>query len=479
MDEYDSALDLSLFRFDTDPDAARIFGEVEIRGLRAALLSDENIVTEERDGLNRTNATAQAIIKEIEAILEPVVRIEREKSAKANKKLSAATQKRVNSMLDELNKLAAEYTGAPTSIGPNQKQSTGHGADATSDTKPRPELFEFIPRSLTLTPGVPANVSLYINTKKCSGEAIIDSDSEELDYSPESFTIDSAVEVFHQAINLRCDVAGSQGTLVVVTDAGEAELSFKVEAVPYPVPAEGLEFIPGAKDVTAGRLRTLDLYVDLSKVSPHSLVLLELEDNAIAELGQTSIRVDPTSARGDVVHLPVKLIGRQVGAKTLVVASVNALRATCEVEVRSRKAKERSTGGLFSGIEFEEKSFPKCWYRADDEKMVINTKEPSFEYIRVAEGMFEYDRGVQVAVAEACTQVACARISERTIAGGGKRPWYLSNDPVKRTQEDRVFTEQLTRVVGPVIYRNLVNPSPRLPTGNGAAVAARTGEEAP
>jgi len=90
------------------------------------LLSDENIVTEERDGLHRTNATAQAIIKEIEAILEPVVRIRTgEKPRRPTRKLSAATQKRVNSMLDELNKLAAGIHGSSDQYWPESKAIDG------------------------------------------------------------------------------------------------------------------------------------------------------------------------------------------------------------------------------------------------------------------------------------------------------------------------------------------------------------------
>jgi hypothetical protein len=467
LDEYDSALDLGLFRFDADPDAAKIFGEVVIRGLREALRSNENIVTEERDGLNRNDSTAQALIKEIESILEPVVRSEREKTAKATRKLSSAAQKRVNTMLEELNKLAAEYTGTGTSPGVKQKHATGNDVDTTERTKPHPDLMEFIPRSVTLTAGSPAAVSLYVNTKACSGEAIIESDNDDLDFTPESFTIETAEDVFHQVVHLRCDIAGSTGAIVVVTDAGEAELSFKVEDIPYPIPADGLEFIPGSKDVVAGKGRSLDLYMDVTKVAPHSNVVLELEDTSIADLVTTSIRVDPDKARGNIVHAVVKVIGRQVGAKTRVIATVGSLSAVCHVDVRSRKAKARSTGGLFAGVAFEDRPhYPKIMFRPDDEYMVINTKEPSFELIGVSEASFGTDRGVQVAVAEACTQLACVRIAERTVPGGGKRPWYLSTEPVKRMQEDRVFIELLTQVAGPVIYRNLVTTQLRGPSNS-------------
>jgi hypothetical protein len=473
LDEYNSALDLSLFRFDSDPDAAKIFGEVQIGGLRQALLADENIVTEERDGLNRTNPIAQALISEIESMLQPIVKMEREKSAKTARKLSSTTRKRVDNMLHELNKLAAEYTGIGQNTGTKKKIVSGSGKSTTEKVIPSPDLMEFVPKSLTLVPGVPESVSLYVNTKRCVGEAIVYSELEDLDVMPESFSILAQEDIYHQSISLRCDVAGAQGTVVVETDAGALSLPFRVNEISYPLPAEGIEFIPATKDVTAGRIRTLDLYIDITRVAPYSMVIFEVEDGVVADLKTTSARVEPATARDNVVHIPVKLVGRKVGAKTNVLATCGSLSSRCSIEVRSRKAKERNSGGLFAGISFEGKVFPKCWFRPDDENMVINTREPSFDLLNVSEATFESDRGVQVAVAEAITQVACARIAEKTVPGGGKRPWYLSNDMVKRMQEDRVFTEQMTRFVGPVVYRNLVQAVAR------ATPAVTNGEGAP
>jgi len=455
VDEQDACLDLSLFKYGFDPDAEKIFGEVVIKGLRLALRTDENILTEERDGLNTKDEIAAALIKAIEDQLEPVVAAERERNAGSRKKLSVSAQQRVNALLDELNRIAAEYTeqGAVATTA-DGKLVKGGKLEETPPENRLPDTLEIVPGTITLRPGQPNVITVRINTHKCIGEAIVTSDTDEVDFSPDGFEVDKSIEIWEQQIELRCEVPGVSGIVTVTMDNGEATCTFKVEEALYPVPSLGIEFIPAERRLTINRSQTLDLYVDLKRVPAYTNIVFEVEKGEVVQLNKTSARVDPAKARNDIVHIPISLVGTQINGRTRVIATAEPFFHYCDVFVHSKRQRSHKAGGFFRDITWDDHEFPKCSYREEDQTMVIHTKEPSFAYLGVSETSFDDNSAVQVAVAEAITREASSKIAERTPPGSPRRPFYLNpGDAVKRMSEDRAWTERLISKIGPSIYR--------------------------
>lgn len=73
LDSNDAVLGMSLFKYDVEPLAARLFGEVVIGNFRKLLINEEPVLREERDGLVDRHPFCKLLIPEIEERIEKVV----------------------------------------------------------------------------------------------------------------------------------------------------------------------------------------------------------------------------------------------------------------------------------------------------------------------------------------------------------------------------------------------------------------------
>jgi hypothetical protein len=467
MDEKDAVIDLSLYHFNREPDAERIFGEVRVHGLRDAMRGDENIVTEERNGLNNNNKSAKKLIAAIEALVDPIVRKLRDEKRHTETDQSDKTRQKVTQLTTALNELAAKITGGKGDKAPGSDAGEGTGRvtrHEAPEIKPDPILS--IPASLTLTPRTGSQVSIYFDTSRCKGDVIIDAQgSDDIEFSPDQFVIDSTQAVFRHDIEVFGLSAGAEGTLVILNDGGELSIPFKVVAEVYPTPDRGFAFVPESVSATTGRSRTLQLYIDTEKVGKSGDIILTVGDDAVAHVDRTFVQYSSDEALYGIVRVGVKITGVKVGGSTNVTAVCGDYEAKCTFDVVSRRAPKPSVGGFFNGLDWDRNKFPKCHFRLDDSKIVVHCQEPTFQLLGVSPFAFDHDRAVQVAVAEACTQVACQRIAEATVPGQGRRRAYLHpNDDKKRLEEDYAFIQDLTKEVGPVVYRALVEDLPKVAT---------------
>jgi hypothetical protein len=457
VDDKDAVIDLNLYHYNRDPDAERIFGEVRILGLRSAMQRDETVVTEERNGLNDNNKSAKQLIACIDQLLDPVVRKLRETKRHRDSEQSAKTKQKVTQLTSALNDLAAKITGGKGESEGSIPGIEGDGGPPTPPIEISPDPILAIPTSLTLTPRVSSRVSVYFDTSRCKGDVIIDAQGDDIEFSPDQFVIDDTQKVFRHDIEVYGLTAGTEGALVVVNDGAELTIPFKVVAEVYPTPESGFAFLPEIVTANQGRGRTLQLYIDTTKVGEAGDIVFDVADPEVGHLDNTFIQFTSEKALYGIVRVGVKITGVKLGGSTTITATCGPYEARCMFEVVSRRKPGPSTGGFFNGLDWDENRFPKCHFRPDDSKMVIHCQEPTFKLLGVSPFAFENDRAVQVAVAEACTQAACQRIAEATVPGQGRRRAYLHpNDDKKRLEEDYAFIQDLTKEVGPVVFRALV-----------------------
>lgn len=134
----------TLFGFDEDPYAARLFGELRCDKIDELQRAGEQVVTKERDGLRRQHPFTQALCKAAKAVIEQIVTTEKKKAEQQQKVLETEeTKKRFKDAVKSLNAIASkELDGAP-GVGP------GGGPGQPPPPPPRPPVngFEFIPDS--------------------------------------------------------------------------------------------------------------------------------------------------------------------------------------------------------------------------------------------------------------------------------------------------------------------------------------------
>jgi hypothetical protein len=79
IDDKDVVLDISLFKYDYDPIASKLYGEVVISGFRKLLKDNEVVLSPERDGVVRNHPFIESLIKELNKRLDRIVQKEKER----------------------------------------------------------------------------------------------------------------------------------------------------------------------------------------------------------------------------------------------------------------------------------------------------------------------------------------------------------------------------------------------------------------
>jgi hypothetical protein len=148
----------TLFGFDEDQYASRLFGELTCDKIDELQRAGEQVVTKERDGLRRQHPFTKELIRAAKAVVDDVVTTERKKAEKQQKVLETEeTRKRFKDAVKSLNDIATkELEGAP---------GTGTGQDGhrpPAEVRPPLNGFEFIPDSYRIVLAMPEALKLRI-----------------------------------------------------------------------------------------------------------------------------------------------------------------------------------------------------------------------------------------------------------------------------------------------------------------------------
>jgi hypothetical protein len=148
----------TLFGFDEDQYASRLFGELMCDKIDELQRAGEQVVTRERDGLRRQHPFTKELVRAAKAIVDDVVTTERKKAEKQQKVLETEeTRKRFKDAVKSLNEIATkELQGAPGA-------GTGHdGHRPPAEIRPPLNGFEFIPDSYRIVLAMPEALKLRI-----------------------------------------------------------------------------------------------------------------------------------------------------------------------------------------------------------------------------------------------------------------------------------------------------------------------------
>ena len=96
----------TLFKFDYNPYACRIFGEVRCEFIDELMAKGELVVNDKRDGLDHHHSFVKALRRTIEDQLQPIVDREVNAQNKENKGINDELRRRLTNVLWEINKLA-------------------------------------------------------------------------------------------------------------------------------------------------------------------------------------------------------------------------------------------------------------------------------------------------------------------------------------------------------------------------------------
>jgi hypothetical protein len=216
-------LDLTLFKFQNNEFATRIFGYLDCAKLRELLKEDEPVLTATRDGINWKHSFTKSLKDIVEEKLEPLIEEERrqamsERRSSTNKKL----REKLESALRELNDIANLELG-DSGIG------TG-GGDGPGEKAPFVPAsgFGFVPEFAYVQTGKPAGLTLRTQIPLAAEDGAlikIECDSSEIIVLTPQVVIE-AKEKFPHVGQARVEIEGRQvgaEAIIVATLEGTNE----------------------------------------------------------------------------------------------------------------------------------------------------------------------------------------------------------------------------------------------------------------
>lgn len=351
VDEDDNVLDLSLFGFDDEPAASRLFGELKLVGAgslireRLNASQPEEILTETRDGLDRKHPFYKRLRTDVDAWLKPFVDTERQRLASKTSTLSDETKRRHQRAFDRLNRMYNQLLG----------ESSGPGLGPQGPKPHTNQALEFRLPRVTLPIGERRVPQLLINTARVSPGTTI---AIAPDDSTTVFTLDDFIETpepdgDEPTVVVQVALEGlRQGESTVRASAGPAVAAIDCVVVEQELPdlSAGLAFIPDLMELRDGERSRLTLFADLSAVGRVDEVRV-LSSNPRVEVFPEALKWEPIT--NFVVRARLPIIGRGKGEEAAVTATVGHAEAMAVVKVLSKKQQQdRRKGGMFKGVKF-------------------------------------------------------------------------------------------------------------------------------
>lgn len=158
----------TLFGFDEDPHAGKLFGELRCDEIYSLQAAGEPIVDKNRDGLKKSHPLTKELFEAARKVVERIVAEEREKEKQKQKKLEhESTLRRFRDAIKSLNEIARRelQLGGP---------GVGPGTRTLTDPHAPQDGFEFIPDTYRIVVSERESLKLRVQVDGTTGIAVGD-----------------------------------------------------------------------------------------------------------------------------------------------------------------------------------------------------------------------------------------------------------------------------------------------------------------
>ena len=457
LDEAESVLDMSLFKYDNEPLASRFFGEVVIGRFRELLEreSEEPVLKEEREGLDRSHLVCRAIVSEIEKRIERMVKEEQCRQRKVRSEIDIEENRRYRDAFNILNEIAE-----------SEVDVVNLGQEPTDQIEPPPNGLGIYPDSAHITVGKRYGFQIRMDTRvirpgalvkvSCNGGKVrlISKSEFSVPLPEENHLAMQYVTVEGAEAGVRATLSANVGKrtaeAIIIVDPEKEE---KEELL-----SEGLVFRPQSLNVRMNRVRKAVLLVYVKIIEGDSRVLLT-SDNENVHVSPDSIVVNEADTKRRVAEYEVEVWGDRVNATGLVTATAQMESSIALLEVRVKKddevEKKKLGKGMFSEPYFDlldPEPLQRSSYSRETGSVTIYAHFPSVKHYLGDGCCHRKTLGAQVLiadlVAERCfLEVAKEKVERIAILGIGE----------KRTARIQSETQALSKRHGHRVHKALVD----------------------
>ena len=450
-DDEGIVLDISLFKFENEPLASHLFGEVKIGNFRKMLENEEPVLREERDGLVRRHPFCQKLIEEIEKRLETVINEEKLRKQKEEQgKIDSEEASRYKKAFKILNEIAEQETQEVIKLGEK-------GANNLEEPPNGMCLYPFYAQ---ITIGKRYGFELRLNTKVVSTGSLI------------KITCDNQkIKVITPEIKILPDDGNGILSKYVTVEGLEPNIegviraSFKnisSEAKVYVAPekemllSEGMVFQPESITLRPNQPKTVYLLVYIKMIGGGSKIKVYPDKDSVHVLPE-EINVAEVDSERNIAKYEIKLWGEGIGEDAIVTAEYENYVALLDVRIRIKEEKgEEGRKGMFSEPEFNFESEPlqRSLYSPETGKVIIYVNFPSVKHYIGENCQYRKTLPAQVLIADLAAERCFYEIAKKKVDSSSAliRP---------ETRSDKIQSEayMLSRKYGKKVHEMLVDQS--------------------
>lgn len=448
-DENDCVLGISLFKYDNEPLASRLFGDLKIDRFRELLENEEAVLDEERTGLVPRHPFSLMLIEEIEKRIEEQVNIEkRRKQQELQAKLSheeASRYKKAFSLLNEI----ADFEAQPV---------TNLGQNFTDNVENPPNGIKFYPLSAEITPNKRYAFELRLDTKIIrQGSKIelkISNTKIKLTPTEVQITNDEADKIVRKYVTVEATEANIEGTLIAKVGNNIAVAAITVVPEKELLLSEGMIFLPESLTLRPNQTRCVNLLVYTKIIESGSVVKLK-SDNSSISFSEKEILVNDYNAERHVVKYEIEIWGEGVGQEAMISAECGGFIALLQVSIKSKEDSKKSGLGMFSEPEFDQDPDPlqRCSYSHETGKITIYANFPTIQHYLGPDCRYRKSLPAQILIADIVSEKCFFEIARK------KSENMVLINPDGAFERIQGLTYELSKKYGKKVHQALVDQS--------------------
>lgn len=449
LDEEDVVLDISLFRYDNEPLAARFFGEVKVGRFRELLENEEPVLTEERIGLVRQHTFCQNLVQEIEKRLDRLVKEEMMRRQRENQtRIDREEAVRYKKAFSIFNEIARAEPHAVISL----------GRKTFDQLEKPPDGFSLYSSSTHIPAGRRFAIELQVDTKVVrpgSTVKVRSTNPKIRVMTPETrISKEDGTGLLRKYITIEAAEPFIKGTL----EAHVGKKSSQVEIFVVPEKAlllvEGMTFEPETMTLRPNQPRKVELTVYDKIIKANSRITVS-SDNPSVHISQKKITVSKSSIRKHLAKYELVIWGDETGQTAYITARHKKHRARLEVHITSKEEQgARGRTGMFSEPEFSYDPEPlqRTSYSAETGHIIIYINFPSLKHYLGKNSQYRNTLPAQVLIADLVAERCFYEVAKRKLeySGSALRP----EEKADRIQRD---ARELSRRYGKKVHEALVD----------------------
>lgn len=416
VDDQETVLGISLFRYDSEPLASRLFGEVRIGRFRDLLAEEETVLSEERDGLVVRHPFCKTLIPEIEKYIETKVNEERLRRQKEEQsKIDHEETHRYKKAFDLLNEIAEEEAEDTINLGQNLTDQPEEPANG----------FCFYPSSAQITVGKRYAFELRLDTKIVHHGSTIRiscANSKIRVVTPDiKVTAKDGVGILRKYIVVEGIEPNIKGTIRAVVGHNISQAEVFVVPEKELLLSEGMVFQPESVTVRPNQARKVYLLVYIKMIESGSKIIIS-SDNAVIHTSKNEIITNEFDATRNIAKYELDVWGEGAGQDAIITAEVGPYMALLDARVRSKEEQgEKSRKGMFSAPEFDNDSEPlqRTSYSLETGKVIIYVNFPSIKYYIGEACQYRKTLPAQILIADLVAERCFQEIAKKKVESNG------------------------------------------------------------